>query len=388
MSQLDLAGEAEVSSRHLSFVETGRANPSRDMVLRLAERLEVPMRERNVLLIAAGYAPVFPQSELASPELTAVREAVEIILEGHKPYPAFALDRHWNIVASNNALPQLYEGVDPALLTAPVNVIRLSLHPGGLAPRIANLGEWRAHVLARLRRQVELTADPVLIELKAEAQAEMQKYRLGPLFTPPSLRGTLTKPGIIGGANWGGGAFDPDTGMLYIKTTNAAAVVRVKKTDHSSANPRASEVDAEWSGDLGAQATFHGRLPLTKPPYGHVTAIDLNHGTIAWQRPFGDWPELRNNPALKDVKLPAELGIAGPQGGVVTKGGLFFVGGEDMSLHAIDKTNGKDLWTGTLPARSYGTPMTYRTRSGRQVVVIAVGQGEGAALVAFALPEK
>ena len=225
-------------------------------------------------------------------------------------------------------------------------------------------------------------------ELKAEAQAEMRKYRLGPLFTPPSLKGTLARPGIIGGANWGGGAFDPETGMLYIKTTNQVALVRVKKTDHSAANPRASEVDADWSGDLGAQATFHGRLPLTKPPYGHVTAIDLNHGTIAWQEPFGDWPELRNNPALKDVKLPAQLGIAGPQGGVVTKGGLFFVGGEDMSLHAIDKTNGKDLWQGALPARSYGTPMTYRTRAGRQMVVIAVGQGENAALVAFALPEK
>ena len=225
-------------------------------------------------------------------------------------------------------------------------------------------------------------------QLKAEAQAEMQKYRLGPLFTPPSLKGTLMRPGIIGGANWGGGAFDPDTGMLYIKTTNAPAVVRVKKTDHSSANPRAAEVDAEWSGDLGAQATFHGGLPLTKPPYGHVTAIDLSHGTIAWQRPFGDWPELRNNPALKNVRLPDELGIAGPQGGIVTKGGLFFVGGEDMSLHAIDKTNGKDLWKGTLPARSYGTPMTYRTRTGRQVVVIAVGQGPDAALVAFALPWK
>jgi transcriptional regulator with XRE-family HTH domain len=170
MSQLDLAGEAEVSSRHLSFVETGRANPSRDMVLRLAERLEVPMRERNVLLVAAGYAPVFPESDLTSPELASVREAVEIILQGHQPYPAFALDRHWNIVASNNALPQLYEGVDPALLARPVNVMRLSLHPSGLAPRIANLGEWRGHALARLRRQIELTADPVLIALMAEAQ--------------------------------------------------------------------------------------------------------------------------------------------------------------------------------------------------------------------------
>jgi glucose dehydrogenase len=220
-------------------------------------------------------------------------------------------------------------------------------------------------------------------ELKAEAQAEMKKYRIGPLFTPPSLQGTLGRPGIIGGANWGGGAFDPETGMLYIKTTNSPAIFRVIKPDHSTANPRASEVDAEWSGDLGAQATFHHGLPLTKPPYGHVTAIDLNRGVIAWQEPFGDWPELRENPALKGVNLPPALGIGGPQGGVVTKGGLFFVGGEDMSLHAIDKSNGKDLWQGALPARSYGDPMTYRTRSGKQFVVIAAGQGAGAALVAF-----
>jgi quinoprotein glucose dehydrogenase len=222
-------------------------------------------------------------------------------------------------------------------------------------------------------------------ELKAEAQEEMKKYRLGPLFTPPSLEGTLMRPGNIGGANWGGGAFDPETGMLYIKTTNTVSLVRVKKTDRSPSNPRASEVDAEWSGDLGAQATFHGRVPLTKPPYGHVSAIDLNHGTIAWQQPFGDWPELRNNPALKGAPLPPVLGIGGPQGGVVTKGGLFFVGGEDMSLHAIDKMNGKDLWQGPLPARSYGVPMTYRTRSGKQFVVIATGQGANAALVAFSL---
>jgi quinoprotein glucose dehydrogenase len=223
-------------------------------------------------------------------------------------------------------------------------------------------------------------------ELKAEAQAEMKKYRLGPLFTPPSMQGTLGRPGIIGGANWGGGAFDPDTGMLYIKSTNQPAIFRVHKTDHSSANPRASEVDADLSGDLGVQATFHGRLPLTKPPYGHVTAIDLNHGTIAWQEPFGDWPELRSNAALKGVKLPDHLGIAGPQGGVVTKGGLFFVGGEDRALHAIDKTNGKDLWQGDLGERSYGDPMTYRTRSGKQFVVITAGQGAGAKVVAFSIP--
>jgi quinoprotein glucose dehydrogenase len=223
-------------------------------------------------------------------------------------------------------------------------------------------------------------------ELKAEAQAEMKKYRLGPLFTPPSLQGTLGRPGTIGGANWGGAAFDPDTGMLYIKTTNSPAIFRVKKTDRSAANPRASEVDAEWSGDLGAQATFHGRLPLTKPPYGEVTAIDLNHGAIAWRQPFGDWPELRENPVLKGSQLPPLLGIAGPQGGIVTKGGLFFVGGEDTSLHAIDKANGKDLWQGPLGARSYGTPMTYRTRSGHQFVVIAAGQGAEGHLVGFSLP--
>ena len=224
-------------------------------------------------------------------------------------------------------------------------------------------------------------------ELKAEAQAEMKKYRMGPLFTPPSLRGTLGRPGIIGGANWGGGAFDPETGLLYIKTTNMPAIFKVQKTDHSAANPRASEVDAEWSGDLRAQATFHGRLPLTKPPYGFVTAIDLNHGAIAWNRPFGDWPELRANPALKGVKLPDVLGIAGPQGGIVTRGGLFFVGGEDHALHAIDKTDGKDLWQGAVGARTYGDPMTYRTRSGKQFVVITAGMGAESEVVAFSLPD-
>lgn len=175
--------------------------------------------------------------------------------------------------------------------------------------------------------------------------------------------------------------------MLYIKTTNVPAIFKVHHPDHSAANPRASEVDAEWSGDLGAQATFHGRLPLTKPPYGFVTAIDLNHGTIAWNEPFGDWPELRSNAALKGVKLPDVLGVGGPQGGIVTRGGLFFVGGEDRALHAIDKTSGKDLWQGAVGARTYGDPMTYRTRSGKQFVVITAGIGAGSEVVAFALPD-
>jgi quinoprotein glucose dehydrogenase len=224
-------------------------------------------------------------------------------------------------------------------------------------------------------------------ELKAEAQAEMKTYRLGPLFTPPSQQGTLTRPGDIGGANWGGGAFDPDTGMLYVKSSNVANNIRVVHPDRSPDNPRAAENDAEWSGDLTAMsASFHHGLPLTKPPYAYLTAIDLNHGTIAWQEAFGDWPFLRRNPALKGVTLPAQLGSPGPQGGVVTKGGLFFIGSEDVVLHAYDKDNGKDLWQGPLPDRAFGNPMTYRTTSGRQFVVIATGAGADATLVAFALP--
>ena len=170
MSQLDLACEAEISTRHLSFLETGRSTPSREMILHLAEQLQIPVRERNVLLVAAGYAPVFPERELDDPQLAAARAAIDQVLEGHRPYPAFAIDRHWNIVASNGALPQLYEGVAAELLPAP-NALRLSLHPQGLAPRTANLPEWRAHLLARLRHQIDLTADPVLVDLAKELQA-------------------------------------------------------------------------------------------------------------------------------------------------------------------------------------------------------------------------
>lgn len=224
-------------------------------------------------------------------------------------------------------------------------------------------------------------------ELKAEAVAEMKKLRVGPLFTPPTYQGTLMLPGVLGGANWGGGAFDPETGILYVKTTNMAHIARVKQPDKTEANPRASEVDADWTGDLaGTNATFHNGLPLTKPPYGQLVAVDLNQGTIRWQIPFGDWPELRHNPALAGVKLPAVLGIAGPAGAIVTQGGLVFVGGGDAALHAFDKASGKELWQGPLGSGSHGTPMTYRTGAGKQFVVIASGIGANAKLTAFALP--
>lgn len=171
LSQLDLAGEADISTRHLSFVESGRAQPSREMVLHLAERLEVPLRERNVLLVAAGYAPVFRERQLADPALASARQAIDLVLKGHEPYPALAVDRHWTMVAANGAVAPLVAGADASLLQPPANVLRLSLHPKGLAPRIANLAEWRAHLLERLRRQVEVSADSVLSELLKELQA-------------------------------------------------------------------------------------------------------------------------------------------------------------------------------------------------------------------------
>lgn len=171
LSQLDLALDAEISTRHLSFLETGRAQPSRDMVLRLADQLEIPLRERNVILVAAGFAPVFPQRALDDPALAAARRAVDIILKGHEPFPALAVDRGWNLVSANRMIPLLLDGVDPELLAAPTNVLRLTLHPRGLASRVANLHEWRAHLLDRLRREVELTADARLSELLTELRA-------------------------------------------------------------------------------------------------------------------------------------------------------------------------------------------------------------------------
>lgn len=171
LSQLDLAMEAEVSQRHLSFVESGRARPSREMVLHLAEQLDVPLRERNLLLVAAGHAPVFAERPLDDPALGAAREVVQRVLTGHEPHPAIAVDRHWTLLAANRAFAPLLAGVDAALLAPPVNVLRLSLHPRGVAPRIANLPEWRAHILARLRRQVEVSADAALMALLEELRA-------------------------------------------------------------------------------------------------------------------------------------------------------------------------------------------------------------------------
>jgi transcriptional regulator with XRE-family HTH domain len=171
LSQLDLAIAANVSSRHLSFVETGRSRPTSEMILHLAEHLDVPLRDRNALLLAGGYAPAYPERGLAEPELQAVRNALRRVLDGHDPYPAAVVNRWWELVDANAGIALFTAGADPALLQPPVNVLRLSLHPDGMAPRIANLPEWRAHLLARLHRQAEATGDPRLFSLYSEIEA-------------------------------------------------------------------------------------------------------------------------------------------------------------------------------------------------------------------------
>ena len=171
VSQLDLSIHAEISARHLSFVETGRSRPTAQMILRLSEQLEVPLRERNALLLAGGFAPLYPEHSLDEPELASVRVALRQILTGHEPYPALVVNRWWEMLDSNTAVALLTEGCAPELLVPPVNVLRVSLHPDGMAPRIVNLPEWRAHILERLRRQAHTTHDPRLSELHAELRA-------------------------------------------------------------------------------------------------------------------------------------------------------------------------------------------------------------------------
>ncbi len=171
LSQMDLALEAEISTRHLSFLETGRSQPSREMVLLLAEKLDMPLRERNIMLVAAGFAPVYSQRSLDDPALGSMRQAVDLVLKGHDPYPALAVDRHWSLVSANEALVSLIGDVDPALMKPPVNVLRLSIHPAGLARRIVNFTEWRNHLVHRLQRQVDATGDAVLAGLIGELRS-------------------------------------------------------------------------------------------------------------------------------------------------------------------------------------------------------------------------
>src|ERR1700748_850468 len=181
LSQLDLAVDAEISARHLSFVETGRSAPSRDMVLKLAERLDVPLRERNVLLVAAGFAPAFPQRSLDDSALKSAREAINLVLKAHEPNPALAYDRHYNLVSANRMVAPLLDGVPERLLGQPFNVLRLCFHPEALAARTGNLAEWCTHLLERLHRQCEATADPELLKLYWDLQGFPIPARSTPL---------------------------------------------------------------------------------------------------------------------------------------------------------------------------------------------------------------
>jgi transcriptional regulator with XRE-family HTH domain len=180
MSQLDLACDAEISTKHLSFLETGRSRPSRQMVLHLAGCLDVPLRDRNVMLTAAGFATVFQERSFNEPALDLVRRNVETVLAAYDPYPALAVDRHWTMLAANRAVAHLVAGAEPSLLRPPVNVLRLSLHPAGLASRIVNLAQWRAHVIARLRRQIDVSGDVALSDLLEEVRDYPGPRGVGP----------------------------------------------------------------------------------------------------------------------------------------------------------------------------------------------------------------
>jgi transcriptional regulator with XRE-family HTH domain len=194
LSQLELAGEADISTRHLSFIETGRSQPSRSMLLRLAERLDMPLRVRNEMLNAAGFAALYAERPLDAPEMSVARRTIDAVLAAHAPFPALAVDRHWTLVASNAAVGALLGGVSAELLQGAVNVLRLSLHPDGLAPRIVNLAEWRAHLLARLRQQIDRSGDAQLAALDAELAAyptrveDMPAHDFGGIAVPLRLR--------------------------------------------------------------------------------------------------------------------------------------------------------------------------------------------------------
>ncbi|MHA7774115.1 helix-turn-helix domain-containing protein [Roseibium sp. M-1] len=201
LSQLALASDAGISQRHLSFLESGRSRPSRDMVMHLSEQLDVPLRERNAILVAAGYAPHFPQSDLQDKALSAVNDVIRQILDGHLPHPALAVNRHWELLAANAAVYALLEGVAPHLLDAPVNVLRLSLHPEGIAPRILNLNEWREHILMRLAHEIDRSADPKLAALRDELAAMPVEPQTDPAPAGPAADNRIAIPLRLQGPN-------------------------------------------------------------------------------------------------------------------------------------------------------------------------------------------
>jgi len=239
LSQLALAAEADVSQKHLSFVESGRAAPSRGMILRLCDHLDLPLRDRNAALLAGGFAPAYPERDWHSPDLAEIRAAVDRVLAAHAPLPALAVDRHWTLVAANAGLAPLLEGIDPALMHPPVNVLRISLHPKGLAPRILNLAGWRAHVLERLRRQHRATRDPALAALAREIAA----YPAPPARPAPTQ--LLTVPLRLRG---------PDGVLSFLSTTTVFGTA-AEVTTSELAIEAFFPADAATSRALGIDST-------------------------------------------------------------------------------------------------------------------------------------
>ncbi|MFF3648658.1 helix-turn-helix domain-containing protein [Streptomyces sp. NPDC002181] len=189
ISQLELAGRADSSSRHISFVETGRSRPSKEMVLRLADHLDVPVRERNTLLLAAGYAPHYTQTPLDDPSLGTLREGLERLLTGYEPYPALIVDAAYDVVAANRGIAMLLDGLPEHLLAPPLNAMRITLHPQGLAPRIRNLGQWRGHLLAQMERQIALSRSAPLRALYEEVSGYPVAGRSGDAGAGPEEAG-------------------------------------------------------------------------------------------------------------------------------------------------------------------------------------------------------
>ena len=224
-------------------------------------------------------------------------------------------------------------------------------------------------------------------EIRQAALASIAPFKTGALYTPPSLEGTVVRPGVIGGAGWGGVAIDRETGWAYVKASNDPVVMAIAKRDAKS-----DTIDAPYAIDnsrrgLGVRVPgSNAAIPIAKPPYGTLTAIDLNTGDTKWTIPLGDAPAVRSHPALANVKLPDKLGVVGSPGGIVTRGGLIFITGGGRVLYAIDAKSGAYLWENDLGQVAYSNPVTFRTRGGKQFVLISTGGGSTSRLVAFALP--